>query len=290
MNKPLFRGVPAGAHVPPPPPDQLLPVPTTTDYEAADRYFDPGILQETRVMQTSRRWRGIDVYVTLPFFTVNLAQLNYANIATVRVYAINRGTRTLVKTGRVSANLNTVSGPVWICAVRVQAERFEVTFDEQFVVTSAPAAGEQQPQINVSVIASDECVDDPPDRLGCLPWSGYNDATIGRLTNQANVQLGPVGNFFPMIVKEIVAVDAFNTVASPRILVITPTGGLSATSIILGFGMPFQGSPVFDTQMGLDLLLPTAETFLSNFAHVKIVTPALALGANGDVFWQVWWR
>lgn len=111
---------------------------------------------EVEVLQTSRRWRGVDVYV-VP--TANTGAGDFW----VRVYAVDEfGGKSLVASGFAAASLERIQGAVSIAeqaaAVRGIASRWLVTLQTVSLAPSVLAAG-----VQVVAVASDEAVPPPAD-------------------------------------------------------------------------------------------------------------------------------
>jgi len=284
MKQSLFRAVPPGAHVPVP---QVArePKPTITDdYEAADRYFTlSNDATETLVYQTQRRWRAVDVSVVLPFVTTNPIGTP-GDAGTIRVYGIFKGQRTLVARGRVTmekdgSNTGLVQGPVWVAGARVDCERYEVTWQAQFVPTNPIPPGDLQHQARVVVCASDQAVDVPPN-LGCQAWN-WTGVGPNRLLTTATQQMASTHVAGPV---QIVGLLAVNTQATARVLTIGP----GSPVFWAAWQVPPGGSVYFNGETGD--LLPYIPPLLPSQATINILTSAFAAGADGDMHYQVWWR
>lgn len=270
-----FRSVPAGAYQPPNPSG---PAGSAIDagnarqnYEAFDRYFDIAPTSEISVYKTQKAWAGLDVYVNLPAY-------NYATgagtlrMATLRVYAITRGNRSLVASGRVSATKDAGQGAVWVAAARCDADQFEVTWEAD-LFPSPQLPGVSSPQILVTCVASD--------RNTAIPAGlGQQVSNIGSLAiPQAMSGLHTATFTIPRM--RICGVNAVNKVNAPRILQFRTTG--SVGNPFAAFGMPAQGSPIF---VETDGLFPGVPRY--NQIIVDILTAAGTAGADGDVQWQFW--
>jgi hypothetical protein len=272
----IFRVPPTGVHTPAQPAGPgSAPIDTkdaAQNYEAFDRYFPIAQQSEVSVYKTRKAWAGLDVYVTLPGY-------NYATgvgtlrIATLRVYAITRGNRSLVSSGRVTVTKDMGKGAVWVTAARCDADQFEVTWESD-LEQSPNLPGVQAPKILVSCVASDRNTA-IPDGLG---EQVANFPTTG--IPQTMISLHAFTLTVPRL--RITGINAVNLAAAPRILQLRTTG--SVGSPFASFGMPLQGSPLY-AKAGNGLLdgVPRYDQ-----VFVDILQANGTAAADGDVKWQLW--
>jgi hypothetical protein len=128
---------------------------------------------EQVLFTTSRPWLACDVFLRMNVPFVNVAGV--CSVATIRVYAEVAGRRFLVASGRRGNNVRTPgaasdgSTNEWCCAVRgIPADRFTVTFFYSGDPGGIFWAAVQQPQAEVSIIASNRALA-PPRWLGVVP-------------------------------------------------------------------------------------------------------------------------
>jgi hypothetical protein len=151
----------------PPAPPIALSQGMANGYEAATRTFSmneiprsdagPGVAP---VYSTSKQWRGIDVYITTDFFgATNLPFIS------VGIFAVTKGVRVLIATGR--ARLST--GPIRVVSARFLCDTFDV------VISRSGAASSNAQTAQVSVVASDNCVENPSDPLHQGAITGVSD-------------------------------------------------------------------------------------------------------------------
>lgn len=188
-----------------PPPNPILGA--GDDYEAFATVptLWPAFQIEQTIYTTKKRWAALDVYLEIPTGAI----LTNACF-TLRVYAIaSSGARTLVSSGRYGRLQNnggasvTFPGPVWICAARAQAERFEVT-----ILFDAPIAAAGTETYRVSGVASDEAVEAPA-------WVGVIRATAtAALANQLFLNIAGISTLMPS--PEVVGISAANGAAAAR--------------------------------------------------------------------------
>jgi hypothetical protein len=124
----------------------------------------PGVGVERSVFSSSGRWRGCDV-----FLTASTPVAGAEMILTVKVYAVTKGHRVLLTTGRyVAAGTGakfTASPPdSWVAAARAGAATFEVTITSWVAAGAAPPAGSTY---TISIVCTDQLVD-PPDDVGTI--------------------------------------------------------------------------------------------------------------------------
>lgn len=126
-------------------------------YEAYTQTVGVPRLVESSVYTTARRWRAIDVYASFG------EGRQPGAVLTVRVYAVMKGARVLVASGRIGPE-STVD-PItllvetksrWVAGARASASFYEVT------LYGGPAASiTLTDQVQVSIVATDQAVELP---------------------------------------------------------------------------------------------------------------------------------
>ncbi len=173
--------MPTGAYVPPIP-EQLdkPPVPRASPLQASQQIVtpagpyeadsavilcrditNPSTAQPLKVFETSRRWKGIDVYISTDF----VAALNTQWLS-IGIFAIVRETRTLVATGRTRIT----SGTIRVASARVQADKFEVVIGK-----TASALDPANMTARLSYVATDEVLPEPNKYDGTVPPAAGGD-------------------------------------------------------------------------------------------------------------------
>lgn len=198
------------AKAPPPPP--VVADGVGDGYESAMRTYPAEAIPiapnagtvPLSVYQTKKRWRAIDVYVASDYQGAAAT-----DFLTVAVYAIVRGVRTLVASGRMRPVLGlptaSAPGPKRVCAVRVQSQVFEVVVQ----CSSAPNAAGQS--VTIGVVATDEANGDEAED----EESGVISASIA-LSAAASIAPSAFTNRdFPYVP---VALHAMTTAAAVRYL------------------------------------------------------------------------
>jgi hypothetical protein len=272
----IFRVPPPGVHTPAQPAGAgSAPIDSqnaSQNYEAFDRYFPIAVQAETSVYKTKKAWAGLDVFVNLPGY-------NYATgvgtqrFATIRIYAITRGNRSLVASGRVTVTKDMGKGAIWVAAARCDADQFEVTFEAD-LLQSPNLPGTQAPKLLVSCVASDRNTAIPDglgEQVADFGSTGIPQSMFGLHTFTLTV---------PRM--RITGVNAVNKIASPRILQFRTTGAVG--NPFAAFGMPLQGSPIY-AKAGNGLLdgVPRYDQII-----VDVLQANGTAGADGDVQWQFW--
>lgn len=192
----------------------------------------PGLPPEASLFTTEGSWRGVDVYV-LP--VPPAAGFSSAGCISIFIYAITKGVRTLVASGRyaVPAGAAPLLPPTWVAGARSIVAKYEVTTQW----TQSSAAAFVVGQVAVAIVASDECVDLPEELGAELAGGCYLQASVatGLGVNIAGVQ---IPNHL-----ELVKVRAVNGSAAPRYLqlhdtnlVIPPLGSVPIMEWPLGPG------------------------------------------------------
>ncbi len=169
---------------------------------------DPGIIASTK-----QQWRACDVYVSVQ---PSAASIN--GTLSFFVFAVARGVRTLVASGRLSlspfsgeAAAPSPTAPVWVAAARCGASSFEVVgaFSNTHADLNPSAVN-----MTIAVIASN--VDAPaPEDVGALPMG----LAVGQLTGPLG-KLGlitVVGQTLPRQL-QLLGVCAVNGAAAARFL------------------------------------------------------------------------
>lgn len=261
---------------------ELEPRAPVIDAKATDRIDPEGRYESERVVvapipnagavsvyRTQKTWRGIDVFLRLPF------DLPVTDMFTVRLYAETRGEKTIVSTGRYGPQAETQRAEArHLIAYRGGAAAFEVElfFNDLPIVTETEAY--------VSIFAADD-LPEPPDGIGCVPL-----AAGGLMTTAASSLLVAAD-------AQIVSVVATQLVAGPRWLMFFDQGSLpiaAGTAPILAFGLP--------AGIGQSLPLPpdveklfASRRFRSGVAMgVSSTGDVFTAGAAGDVSAQAWVR
>lgn len=172
----------------------------------------PGTPQEVSVYKTIAPWCAVDVYITPNPPTGGYST---AGCISVFIYAVTKGMRTLVASGRYAVGAGATPlpfAPRWVAGVRSVAASYEVTvhftqFGGAPVVVGA---------VDVSIAASNEAVDAPTD-IGAelagqcfLSSGGGGSGGIG--VNIAGVQIPPH--------LEVLTVRGVNGAAAARYLML----------------------------------------------------------------------
>lgn len=230
---------------------------------------------------TSQLWHGIDVYVDLSSYFVTGGAVGNAFV-TCAVYAISKGVRVLVGTGRSRA-IGALA-PVHIAAVRVPiAERFEVFVGCDSVTgLLTPGSGQPQPSINVVFIAASGAPNYADDSsVGVIPL--INQAQILPIMTSAAVQAAVASALASF---NFVGLNAISTVATPRYVqlfdaaVQGPGAGAPPKAM---WGLPAAGSTIY----GSDTKLMHALGRMANPLIAISTTAALyTAAAAGDVVYQ----
>ncbi|MDB4884467.1 MAG: hypothetical protein JWL95_3233 [Gemmatimonadetes bacterium] len=117
---------------------------------------DQGI--EVSVFSSSRQWRGCDVYLT--------ATADLFTVLTVRVYAVTKGQRYLVASGRYATSSLELAGDerfnpsipdAWVAAARSGAASFEVTISSTSFIFVPPTGG-----FTATIVCADDLTSAPP--------------------------------------------------------------------------------------------------------------------------------
>lgn len=178
---------------------------------------------------TKQPWRGLDVYLDTTATTFN----SNTSFVSVGIYAVVRGIRTLVATGRFRALGPLIGAPARVASVRLpMAERFEVTiaYDETPTATNIP--------VTVVAMASDEALPLPGDYDGVIP-----------MHRTKQMQPGPSLGMASILPLQLVGVHATATVAARWLQVHNVLfSTVSGRRPLLSFGLPVAGSTVFGTE------------------------------------------
>jgi hypothetical protein len=238
--------------------------------------------KQVSVYTTQRRWRAIDVYVQTseanPAAGIIGGQSAVSgNLLTVFVYAINRGMRTVIASGRryIYDDANVPPWPLHIAAARALAERFEVVTH----LRQAAAAGNLAGTISVSVLASDESTE-PRANVGAFMANGAQ-ALSGLVFGGAGSTLAPA----PF---ELLAISAVNDAGAgaPRWVHVYDTTNV-ANDVTLNGSFPLfaYALPEEGTSEGQPLIIDTSA--LPKFVYGPRVVASSTPGATtaaGDVF------
>ncbi len=217
------------------------------------------------VYATQRRWRALDVYVDTVAATIGaIATLS------VGVFAIVRGMRVLVASGRTRAGAgSTNQRPMRICSVRsAVAERFEVVLEYDDI----PASSSEE--VSFAVIATDEALPDDDSSDGVVPLSVISN----NLQTLATQSLSAQSSFR----YQLVGLSATALVASRWLHVHDKLSGSPAgLAPVYSFGLPSVGSTVFGTER---TLFTCRRLFKAGvMIAVSSTGDVTTLGANGDV-------
>jgi hypothetical protein len=217
--RPVLRPVVAS-----PPPQEPAVMGFAGSYEANTIDMAWPFGREVKVYTTQKRWRACDVYAD---FTRDFAPAEV--IATLCVYAIADGGRTLVATGRVSSLLPDPAPGIalrlasWAVAARSVAAKYEVT--ARFATNGDPADLATLPgRFRVTVAASDEMTE---------PRSG-----VGVVSRLAEEVLFVYGDFAPFLMNEalpyleVLQVQGINTAAAARYLQLYDTPVTTSSDLV----------------------------------------------------------
>lgn len=201
-QSPRLPTVPIPPYIPPTPalqaPDPPPIIGQATDYESALKsvIIATGDVQQ-EVYTTQKRWRGIDVYLSLSPVPLFDAPWDAGDSIGIQVYAIVQGVRTLVATGRFCHwDGNALQRATkWMVSYRGNAEAFDVRLTTRISVALGGFTVAQR-TVMVAVIATDQCVpsEEHPSRMaiGAIPF----DTNFGAMQTGAARSI-PADQFVP---------------------------------------------------------------------------------------------
>ncbi len=267
------RRPPPGAFHPEPSPEPARldsgmrgPAPDA-DYEISETNVFTPTFGEIFVARTQRAWSALDVYIDGSATTFNTT----ADFISVGIYAIARGVRTLVSTGRYRAPGPLVGEPMRVAFTRLPlAEGFEVTIGFDF---TGPAIANNP--VRVVLIASNNAM---PAGAGSEDSFGVMGMAFGNQLQSATFITISSGIPF-----QLVGLDATSTVALRWLHVhkVLPAA-IAGRAPELSFGLPSIGSTVFGTEA---TLMGLRRLFFNGIITLAVSTngATTVLGAAGDV-------
>ncbi len=195
------------------------------------------------VYTTQRRWQAVDVYIA-----TNHQAASVISWITVGIYAVTRGIRSLVASGRVrGAGVLTTASFVRAATARVQADKFEIALSR----TGLP----QDPAnmlVQVAVVASDEANTNEAESVdGATPTD----------TSMSITAVGFSGE--TAIPGEFVALSAINNSGAARYLQLCTTIGgttLAAWDLAIGDTLQFTDATFWRRYRGASLLIRESST------------------------------
>lgn len=165
------------------------------------------------VASTTKQWKACDVYVS-----VQPSAPSINGTLSFFVFAVTRGVRALVASGRLSlspqsgeAAAPSPTSPVWVAAARAPATTFEVvcSYANTHADLNPPAVN-----MSIAVIASNTEIPAPED-VGALPMGLACGTLIGQVGKLGLITV--VGQTLPMQMK-LLGVAAASNAAAPRFL------------------------------------------------------------------------
>lgn len=238
---------------------------------------------------TQKQWRCLDVYLDLSQFQVQSPNVGIGFV-TCAIYAVTKGMRTLVATGRTRSLA--LPGAIRIASVRLAiAERLEVVVGSDYNAQQVtPTPNFPAPSITVAVIATDNAnayADD--ESFGIIGMSNqtYNQFANGGMPMYAG---GPFNAILSTIPLACIGVDAVCTVASPRFLQLYPVnspGAVGTTPPAACWGLPAIGSTIFGTESKIFGALLRSTAWIAAISTSAVQYTA---AATGDVVFQAWFR
>lgn len=257
---------------------QVRPSTKRADYEGGWQRIILPTNGRTNVFSTTRRWRGVDVFLARPAFEADIV----SPLIRLSVFAYIEGMdRVLVATGiyrHNSAPGLPVTPSSWLCAARVAADRFDI----ELSLNGTPLDPGVD-AVDVGIIATDELVEAPRD-LGAVPMLD----TAVLLDSTARAPTPVVGD--PGY--EVVAVQATMAAgAAPRWLHLHNINSVNPLDLNgqaprFAFGMPAIGHSAYSDEEWLRTI--RFDTGLAACSSSTGYTTTIA--AVGDVAYQVWFR
>jgi hypothetical protein len=242
------------------------------DYEGGWQKVIVPDQSNARVFSTTRRWRGIDVFIARPTFTPSATAL-----LRVKIFAVVEGMdRVLVASGILRHNSFDPTPSTWICGARVACDRFDV----EFSCNESPASPGVD-AVDIGVIASDELVELPPE-IGAVSLTDTPRITTD--TNKApTILTGDPGY-------ELVSVHA-TAIAAARWLHIHDQDSvdpifLTGIAPVFSFGFSAIGESVPDVSRAL----LRGYRFTTGLAAIASSTAGTTTPAVGDVAYQLFFR
>lgn len=287
---PVFEA-PQSTHIEMPPPPPALDSGLADGYETFTKeYFcsDLPIVAAAgnapmSVYATKSRWKAIDVYGLTDFAPVGNPSQAFI---TIGIYAIARGLRSLVASGRIRGG--TLGLPAQrIASARCVCDRFEVVAQRTNIVMANPAAM----KVSLSVIASDHADTESgetteglganqPGNGGIIPVDVSGAPTLLTLAtpkaitvNQGQIPLQPY------------AIHAVNTSAALRYIQISDVGG---GTTLASFAIP-PGESLIVTDPRLLRRFMSLQFAGNTIAFRQSSTP-IANTASADVNFAAWVR
>lgn len=201
--------------------------------EVYDRTLDLPVSTEVNVASTGQPWRAIDVYVQVT--TPGWASVTPPNQwITISIYALVRGTATLVSVGRYT-NVGVSSAITQLVARRVATARAPLA--EGYLVTAhvGGTVALTAVQARIQVIATNEPgeSDDDEKLLGTFPYRASGGAAAGLVWQGVDGVGWNAAQRFQGL--ELLAFGGFNTNAAVRYLQVH-VGGIAAGVVPPGNG------------------------------------------------------
>ncbi len=255
-----------------------------SDFEAATVQIGITSNQEIPVYSTKKRWRAVDVYVTLPgtfFQGPFISDLN--PVVAIYVFAVVGSTRTLVGSGRLTREDQGIAKHV-VSVHHALAEHFDVVFSA-VSIGAGTIVGTRV--VDVSILASDQAATPRPN-VGVVPMLKVSAG-----------QVAPIGSVqilkeIPSLVAptqgavQIVGVYASNIVGAARFLHLFDQGAavVNTQTPLFEFAVPPGAPGGYYESPGLSSFL-----FRNGVVAAISTTPrVLTLGAANDIDYQLYFR
>lgn len=186
------------------------------------------------VYQTKARWKALDVYALTDFAPVGNPSQAFISFG---IYAISRGLRSLVATGRIRGGSLGLPGQR-VASARVVCDRFEVVMQRTNITMAAPTTM----KVSVSIVASDsgdsESIEDlaglgagQPGDAGIIPVDVSGAPTLLTLATPKAITV--VQGQLPLVP---VALHAVNTAGAVRYIQLSSSGGTTLASFSIPAG------------------------------------------------------
>lgn len=220
----------------------------------------------TPVYSTKKKWQGIDVHVAMTGF----AAAGLAPHIIIAIFAVTRGVRTLVASGRTI-----VTAGRRIASARVICDSFDVVVAR----VTAPLGGVGD--VTISTVASNECVEDDNPLEGSVTAQGGPQLVNTQFT-------GPGTSGVALVPPELCFINADNNSGAARWYMVfdQAAGPVVGDRPRLSFAMPI-ASTLYIDQPGLRALRYVSGLFAGPSTTGGTYTPP---GAFPDIFHQVMFR
>lgn len=194
------------------------------------------------VYTTQRRWQAVDVYIA-----TNHQAASVVSWISVAIYAITRGVRTLVATGRVRGGSANASTFIRTASARVQADKFEIALSR----TGTP----QDPaamNVQVAIVASDHADTNEAESVdGITPANTTLTIASTGVASEVAIAFEPV------------VITAVNNSGAVRYIQLATAIGnptLLTWALAIGEGLQYSDQTVLRRFRGSDLLIRESST------------------------------